>query len=132
MKDARTAFAQAFASHMSSLTDDEQKALTTDSKIDPNLTTERTRTALLQGLNAYESPLQMARRKINAQAKQTTERFSDNINDPRSYLIELMSSGRLPSELTLAFRDGKSFSDEDLRSLIDDLEILNNDSDQKY
>lgn len=132
MKDTKVAFAQAFASRLATLTNEQQEALTRNSRIDTAQVADRTRSALLSGLDSNESPLQVARQAINARAAVVAQRFSDSIPDPRGYLIELMTSGRLPAELTLAFREGRAFSDEDLRSLIDDLEALNNDPDDEH
>lgn len=129
MKDKKIAFAQAFASHMATLSNEQQEAFTRNSYIDTRQVADRARAALLSGLGDKESPLKAARRAINARAIEVTQRFSDSISDPRGYLIDLMRKERLPAELTLAFREGEEYSDEDLRSLIDDLEALDDPDD---
>jgi hypothetical protein len=41
--------------------------------------------------------------------------------DIRSVLAELVYSGRMPAEITMAFRDGKEISDEEAESILEDL-----------
>ncbi len=130
MKDKKGEFAGAIASYLSSLSEEQQKELFQNSRIDASQIADQTRAALLSGLAASESPLKAARRAINERATEKVRRFSDSIADPKGYIIDLMTSGRLPPDLTLAFREGEDFSDEDLRSLIDDLEYLNDIDDE--
>ncbi|MEH8022119.1 hypothetical protein [Rheinheimera metallidurans] len=41
--------------------------------------------------------------------------------DIRSVLAELVYSGRMPAEITMAFRDGKEISDDEAESILEDL-----------
>ena len=41
--------------------------------------------------------------------------------DIRAVLTELVFSGQVPAQITMAFRDGKEISDEEVESIIEDL-----------
>jgi hypothetical protein len=132
MKDSTLALAQAFASRIAALPDKHQDELMQESSFDITELAQHTRSVLLNALDANESPLKIARREIDMLAAGKKQRASDMITDPRSYLIDMMVKGLLPNDLTLAFRNGKELSDDDLRSIIDDLEDLGDDLDGDY
>ena len=125
MNDKSGEFAHALALYLSSFSEGKHKELFQNSRIDTSKIVDQTRATLLTGMESIESPLQEARRAINERAAERPRRLGDPIADPKGYLIDMMTSGRLPPGLTLAFREGEDFSDEDLRSLIEDLEDLN-------
>lgn len=129
MRDSTSALAQAFATRIAALSEKQQDELIQEGSFDLARLALHTRSVLLNAFDVTESPLKIARREIDSLEASKKQRASDTITDPRSYLIDMMVKGLLPNDLTLAFRNGKELSDDDLRSIIDDLEDLGDDLD---
>jgi inactivated superfamily I helicase len=72
------------------------------------------------------SVLQAARRGLESQReryKKSTirEKLAKSGIDAKGMLIQLLAQGKLPENLTLAFRDGEEFTDNDAEKILDDL-----------
>ena len=72
------------------------------------------------------SVLQAARRGLESQReryKKSTirEKLAKSGIDAKGMLIQLLAQGKLPENLTLAFRDGEEFTDNDADKILDDL-----------
>ena len=64
-----------------------------------------------------------ARKELD-ESKSKSSSSSINLANAKDILIRLMSQGRLPGDLTLAFREGKDIPDEELISILEDLKDL--------
>jgi inactivated superfamily I helicase len=72
------------------------------------------------------SVLQAARKGLESQReryKKSTirEKLAKSGIDAKGMLIQLLAQGKLPENLTLAFRDGEEFTDNDAEKILDDL-----------
>ncbi|MEQ3653710.1 MAG: hypothetical protein ABNH33_10330 [Glaciecola sp.] len=75
---------------------------------------------------ATTSVLQAARQGLESQRKlyqksNIRERLAKNGVDAKGMLIQLLGQGKLPDNLTLAFRDGEEFTDHDAEKILEDL-----------
>ena len=96
--------------------------------IDRNASTIRERLSTLVS-NSRRTRLQQARENLNA-VNQSSPPYgvsaSMSFSDVRTRLAEIVASGMMAkdAQLTLAFRSGQDMSEEDMRSLLADLEVL--------
>ncbi|HAW77649.1 MAG TPA: hypothetical protein DCW74_18180 [Alteromonas australica] len=79
-----------------------------------------------QKKQASLSVLQAARKGMESQReryKKSTirEKLAKSGIDAKGMLIQLLAQGKLPENLTLAFRDGEEFTDNDAEKILDDL-----------
>lgn len=58
---------------------------------------------------------------IKSSANVVIENFKAAGKDIRAVLTELVFSGQVPAQITMAFRDGKEISDEEAESILEDL-----------
>ena len=71
------------------------------------------------------SELKIARDALDSLRKIEGDRKVElTIEDAKGFIIQLMASGRLPNELTLAFREGEDIPDSEIESILDDLREL--------
>ena len=73
-----------------------------------------------------KSVLQAARQDLDNQRKwfkesNIRERLAKSKIDAKGMLIQLLGQGKLPKNLTLAFRDGEEFTDNDAKKILEDL-----------
>jgi len=80
-------------------------------------------------LRKKKSRLVGARENLRKEREQEKKAPTLNLEQARDFLINLMTSGKLPKELTVAFRDGKDLPDHELLSMIEDLKKLGFDPD---
>ncbi|MBT41024.1 MAG: hypothetical protein CMF12_00715 [Idiomarina sp.] len=72
------------------------------------------------------SVLQAARQGLESQREcyrksNINEHLAKRGVDAKGMLIQLLGQGRLPENLTLAFRDGEEFTDNDAEKILEDL-----------
>jgi len=71
------------------------------------------------------SKLQIARQELDSlREKEGGSNIRSSIEDAKEFIINLMASGRLPNELTLAFREGEDIPDSEIESILEDLREL--------
>jgi hypothetical protein len=81
-------------------------------------------------LKHKKSRLLAAKAQVNEKNNFGTAATSKGtIQRGRDFLINLMVQGKLPNDLTVAFREGKDLPDDEVASLIEDLKDLGFDVD---
>ncbi|WP_125782575.1 hypothetical protein [Pseudoalteromonas rubra] len=71
--------------------------------------------------------LQSARAEVNrenqkhSRTSDAIRRFKSNGIDIREKLAQLIASGQVPTEITMAFRDGKEITDAEIEGILEDL-----------
>lgn len=92
-----------------------------------------TRSLVDSALSARKScKLRIARQELNSlREKEADSNIRSTIEDAKEFVINLMASGRLPNELTLAFREGEDIPDSELESILEDLRELGFDLDDE-
>lgn len=117
------------AEEITNLTDEEISKLYKEADLNPDEGVANIRTAALATINSLRrKELQEARtaydRAVQVKQKSKGARIPENPGAQRKLLESLWNNPQIPQALTMSFRDRKDLSDNDVTSILEDLEEL--------
>ncbi|TCK02974.1 hypothetical protein [Marinobacterium mangrovicola] len=71
--------------------------------------------------SSIKAELDRKKKILTPDSDRFIEKFLDSGKNAKDFLIEIIASGKAPSDLTVAFRDGKEITDDEAASIIKDL-----------